>query len=59
MEAGLASKVAKDLGLAADAGVMEKILAKGPCLVLCLRGKRGFGKDMRKRIGPESLQGGR
>lgn len=59
LEGGLARKVAKDLGLAEDSKVMEKVLSRGPCLVLCLRGKRGFGKDMRLRIGPESLQGGR
>ena len=54
----LAAKVARDVATGDDVKVMEKILGSGRCLVLLLRGRRGYGASLKRRLGPKEIQGG-
>ena len=55
-----ANAIASTAQLPAEAAKLsERIIGDGPVAVICLRGQRGFGAAMRRRVGPmDNLAGG-
>ena len=55
----LAHSIARDLTLVGkDAAVMERVLQRGRCLAFVMKGKPGFRRALKERVGPEKMEGG-